>query len=146
MTRIHMVVLSLTVFVGVALTSFAKEPWPRDVKEHVAVKPGEHPRLLFRRSELPALRARAKTPEGRAILRRLGVLLNGRDGTSMPNAYNPVVGKASRDGSGPTDKAPPGMYTFSLNMGLMCMTLLLLRFFSGMWWSTMSILASGRAF
>lgn len=37
----------------------------------VPVKPGEHPRLLFRKSELPALRERAKTPFGKAIIDHL---------------------------------------------------------------------------
>ena len=32
------------------------------------VKAGEHPRLLFRRSELPALRERAKTPFGKGVM------------------------------------------------------------------------------
>jgi HEAT repeat protein len=35
------------------------------------VKPGEHPRMLFRRSDLPELRARLNTPFGRAAFRRM---------------------------------------------------------------------------
>jgi len=34
-------------------------------------EPGEHPRLLFRKSDLPHLREKAKTPWGQALLRRL---------------------------------------------------------------------------
>jgi hypothetical protein len=42
-----------------------------------APAPGEHPRLFFRKTDLPALRARAKTPEGQAILARCRQLLGG---------------------------------------------------------------------
>ena len=59
-------------------------PWPAEVKGHVPPRPGEHPRLLFRRSDLPTLRARAKTPQGRAIVRRLRALLCGGDGLAVP--------------------------------------------------------------
>lgn len=37
----------------------------------VPVLPGEHPRCLFRKADLPALRERAKTPFGKAILAKL---------------------------------------------------------------------------
>jgi hypothetical protein len=92
-------------------------PWPAEVKGHVPVAPGEHPRLLFRKSDLPELRRRARTPEGKAILKRLRVLLNGGDGESMPTRYNPVRRRPSRDGSGPTADAPAGMYTISHTAG-----------------------------
>ncbi len=61
-------------------------PWYVEVPGHVPPSAGESPRLLFRRSDLPALRARAETPEGAAILRRLRFLLDGRDGTGLPAA------------------------------------------------------------
>ena len=38
---------------------------------HVPLAPGEHPRLLCRRADIPALRARAKTPAGRQWVQRL---------------------------------------------------------------------------
>ena len=41
------------------------------VKNFVPVQPGEHPRILFRKHELPALRARAKTPLGKAALAKM---------------------------------------------------------------------------
>jgi hypothetical protein len=44
-------------------------PWPVPVPGWAPLGPGEHPRLVFRASDLPALRARAQTPEGREILR-----------------------------------------------------------------------------
>jgi len=36
-----------------------------------AVQPGEHPRILFRRSDLPALREKAQTPLGQAAIGRM---------------------------------------------------------------------------
>jgi formylglycine-generating enzyme required for sulfatase activity len=63
-----------------AMPSVATGPWFVPVDGHAPVAAGEHPRLLFRRSDLPALRARAATPEGQAILRRLRYLLNGAEG------------------------------------------------------------------
>jgi len=38
----------------------------------VPPQPGEHPRLLFRKSDLPALREKAKTPLGEAALAKMG--------------------------------------------------------------------------
>lgn len=35
------------------------------------IEPGEHPRLLFRKSDLPALRRKAETPFGRAVLAKM---------------------------------------------------------------------------
>lgn len=91
----------------------AADLWPADVKGHVPVKPGEHPRLLFRRSDLPKLRARAKTPEGMAILKRLKITLNGSDGASMPENLG-MKGKASKDGTGQFAKDPDGK-TFTIS-------------------------------
>lgn len=91
-----------------------QQPWPSDVAGFKAPAPGEHPRLLFRKSDLPALREKAKTPEGRAIIERLRKCLNGSDGESMPVSFNPEVGPIKSDGSGPFgEKAPLGTYTFS---------------------------------
>ena len=103
----------LIAIVALAATSSAAGPWPADVKGHVPVKPGEHPRLLFRGSDLPALRARAKTPEGQAILKRLKVTLNGGDGASMP-ANLGMKGKASKDGTGEFARDPAGK-TFTIS-------------------------------
>lgn len=44
------------------------EPAIRRVQGHAPLKPGEHPRLIFRKSDLPELRRRMETPEGKAIL------------------------------------------------------------------------------
>ena len=61
--------------------------WPTPVPGHAPVKPGEHPRLFFRKTDLPALRARAQTPEGRAILERCRHLLDGADRVREPGAF-----------------------------------------------------------
>ena len=49
----------------------ARGDWPADVEGWVPVKPGEHPRLLFRKSDLPELKRRAETPIGKIIMKRL---------------------------------------------------------------------------
>jgi hypothetical protein len=45
--------------------------WPKPIANHQPVKPRDHPRLIFRRDEVPTLREKAKTPAGQAILARL---------------------------------------------------------------------------
>jgi len=62
---------------GKVTGSIRTEPWPSPVEGWVPLKPGEHPRLLFRKSDLPALRKRAKHPEAKLILARLNKLLQG---------------------------------------------------------------------
>jgi hypothetical protein len=44
---------------------------PVRAEDHVPLRGGEHPRLLFRESDLPALRARFATPFGKAARERL---------------------------------------------------------------------------
>ncbi|MGD0899258.1 MAG: hypothetical protein ABR915_15585 [Thermoguttaceae bacterium] len=51
----------------VAGTAYAPEP----AKDFVPLAPQEHPRLLLRKSDLPALREKAKTPFGQAAIRRI---------------------------------------------------------------------------
>ncbi|MCC5829882.1 MAG: hypothetical protein JJU36_10595 [Phycisphaeraceae bacterium] len=62
--------------------------WPAPVERFDAPKPGEHPRLLFRKRDVPELRARARTPEGQAIVARLRYLLDGADGDTIPQVFN----------------------------------------------------------
>jgi len=89
-------------------------PWFMPVAGFKPVAPGEHPRLLFRKSDLPALRKKMATPEGKAILARLRRTLDGANGDSMPVAYHPTVGPVAPDGAGEFVKtAPLGSYTFS---------------------------------
>lgn len=45
--------------------------WPKTIPNHIPIAAGEHPRLLFRRYELPAVRQRATTPLGQAIVSQL---------------------------------------------------------------------------
>lgn len=88
-------------------------PWPADVKGFVPVQPGEHPRLLFRKADLPALKQKMNSPEGQAILKRLRVTLNGGDGESVPAKLG-MKGRPGADGSGPLANEPVGsIVTFS---------------------------------
>lgn len=104
--------------VCVALTVWAapespgqQTPWPARVAGFQEIQPGEHPRLLFRKADLPRLRERAKTPEGQAILRRLRVQLNGSDGESMPTRFGGKEPADAKKEDG--EKNVPGTYTFS---------------------------------
>ncbi|GAA4469090.1 hypothetical protein GCM10023189_55430 [Nibrella saemangeumensis] len=64
--------------------------WWTPVRPFTPVTAGEHPRLLFRKQNLPALRRKAETPEGKAMLQRLRYLLDGGNGDGMPRAFNPA--------------------------------------------------------
>jgi hypothetical protein len=54
--------------VAQAIISPKRKPIPN---VHAPVKPGEHPRLLFRQADVPALKAKAQTPFGQAALAKL---------------------------------------------------------------------------
>ncbi|HXG61596.1 MAG TPA: hypothetical protein VNO22_09485 [Planctomycetota bacterium] len=97
---------------GVAAAGGQESDWPAPVKDFKAVEPGEHPRLLFRKPDLPRLKKIAGTPEGKAIVERLRRCLNGSDGETMPVRYG-VRGAVNQDGAGETANDPPGTYTFS---------------------------------
>jgi hypothetical protein len=88
-------------------------PWPVPVPGWTAPLAGEHPRLFFRKPEIPRLRERAKTPEGQAILKRLRTLLDGADGDSMPSEFNPNRGKQP-DGSGRFHETAPSGKAYTL--------------------------------
>jgi len=62
-------------------------PWPSPVPGFQEPQPGEHPRLFFRKSDIPALRERMQTLEGQAILERLRTLL-GNNGEQFPDQLN----------------------------------------------------------
>ena len=102
-----MAIGSLSAWAGPKRQPTAEElaGWPVAVKGFVPPAPGEHPRLLFRKGDLPALRKKAETPEGKAILRRLRVQLNGGDGESMPR-----IGGARGGGD---EGGPAGVYSIS---------------------------------
>lgn len=46
-------------------------PWREPPPGFAVAQPGEHPRMLFRKTDLPALRERLKTPLGEAVLAEL---------------------------------------------------------------------------
>jgi len=83
--RILTVVLTTILFLGGAAQ--AEEPWPTDVPGFVKPAPGEHPRLLFRKADLPALKKKAQTPEGQAIIKRLRATL-GRNGDEFSQIFS----------------------------------------------------------
>lgn len=45
--------------------------WPKQIANHQPLSPQEHPRLIFRASQLPVLKEKAKTNYGKAIVARL---------------------------------------------------------------------------
>jgi len=111
-------VATILLFMHVQPISHAQSPWPAPVSSFQALKSGEHPRLLFRESDLPRLRSLADTPQGQSLIERLRRCLNGSDGNTMPNVYNPEVGPVDSDGAGDFHKtAPLGTYTFSHIVG-----------------------------
>ena len=59
---------------GAVSASF--QQWPPSAFQELDLRSGEHPRLLFRRSQLPRLRRRARTRLGRAIVRQLLARIN----------------------------------------------------------------------
>ncbi len=85
---------------------FDERPWWVPVAGFAAPQPGEHPRLLFRKADLPALRQRAQTPEGKAIIERLRVLL-GNNGEALPTQFSAEPPHNHRK----TKAAPPGTFT-----------------------------------
>ncbi|GEM_PF-5503370 len=61
------------------LTGTLSELWPRPVEGFQALQAREHPRLLFRAEDIPALREKAKTEEGQLIVKRLREVLASSD-------------------------------------------------------------------
>lgn len=105
MARRHwLLTLALVGWLGVAPVA-AEGPWPADIPGHTPPKAGEHPRLLFRESDLDALRKKAQTPEGKAILQELRERLNGHDGKTMPGKMGHGGGPGLDDPSNFTAKS-----------------------------------------
>lgn len=88
------------------------ESWWKPVAKHQPLRSGEHPRLLFRQQDLPALRQKMATPEGKALLQRLRVLLNGSDGGGMPIAFNRAKKAYTLGPKKQSVVDTPGVYTF----------------------------------
>jgi hypothetical protein len=86
-----------------AAESGAQAPCPAPVPGWQAPEPGEHPRLFFRRSDLSEIRRRAETPEGRRIVERLRLLLNGGDGETLPAVFSPSRKATNSSATPPAD-------------------------------------------
>ncbi len=71
---------------GLGAFAQASQPWFTPVQGFVAPQAGEHPRLFFRKADVPQLRERAATPAGKAMIARLKVQLGG--GEAMPTAFS----------------------------------------------------------
>jgi hypothetical protein len=97
--------------VTAAETFPAPTAWSKPVPNFTPVAPGEHPRLLFRKADLPALKARANTPEGKAIIARLKATLGG--GEAMPTILNPAKSAYSSDSNSSPLLKKEGAYTIS---------------------------------
>ncbi len=112
-----MKVASLLTAAAILTTTFtcaANETWPAPVPGWQAPAPGEHPRLLFRKADSPALRQRAATPEGKAMIAHLKVLLGGGDALPETWPNDPPVNNANE---GAINKWPVGSFTMSHPVG-----------------------------
>ena len=83
------------------------KPWFVPVKNFKPVAAGEHPRLFFRQSDLPEMKRRAATPEGRDIVGRLKAALGG--GEEMPKEFS----RATKAYDNLKERLPEGAYTVS---------------------------------
>lgn len=88
------------------------DSWWESVPDFHPVEVGEHPRILFRQSDLQELQKKMDTPEGMALLKRLRFLLDGREGKERPVAYNPAVKAYTYGEMKKLVVDTPGVYTF----------------------------------
>ncbi|MCC5829411.1 MAG: hypothetical protein JJU36_08185 [Phycisphaeraceae bacterium] len=101
-------VQAMILFVAPAAPVHAENtPIPMPIADWEPVKPGEHPRLLFRKSDIPTLRARAQTETGQAIIARLKETLGG--GEAMPTLFSDH--RPLRYGDGDNQRRPVGTFT-----------------------------------
>ena len=89
-----------------------RKPIHADLKNFVPVQPGEHPRLLFRKADVPALRKKAETPEGKAIIGRLRHALGG-NGETFPEKVSPATKGYPEGGYKVLGIGEPGYLTIS---------------------------------
>ena len=120
----HQIIHCILFFILIPLTLSAQEygswnepipdieTWWQPAEDFVPVSPEEHPRLLFRQQDLPALRQKMQTPEGQALLKYLRLLLNGSDGVGMPIAYNTAKSAYTLGGRKNAVLDTAGVYTF----------------------------------
>lgn len=88
--------------------------WPGKVQDFVAPAAGEHPRLLFRKTDIPALRKRAETADGKSMIAQLKLQLGG--GEAMPTNYSTEKPVNSVDEAA-VGKQPIGTFTLSHGAG-----------------------------
>lgn len=89
-------------------------PWPAKVADFTPPAPGEHPRLFFRESDLPELKAFAKTPAGQQMIARLKEQLGGDGKTDPASAYNNMTEAYGKTGPKPrSGEWPDGTYSVS---------------------------------
>lgn len=86
--------------------------WYASVPDFKEVQPGEHPRLLFRQKDIPALRKKMKSTEGQAIIKRLRYLLDGANGESLPKHYNQAKQAYTYGGKKNLIVDTAGIYTY----------------------------------
>lgn len=74
------------------ITGEVKPPRPVIVKDYVPLDPDEHPRVLFRKQDLPALRAKLNTPLGQAYFAKASAktLNYYAQSTLAPWAWDPI--------------------------------------------------------
>ena len=90
MSKVQLVLVLVSTMITVVRAAAAageRGPWPAPVEGFRAPAPGEHPRLLFRRSQIDEIRRRAQTEPGKQIVARLRMLL-GNDGEKLPDRWN----------------------------------------------------------
>lgn len=85
----------------------SEKPWFVPVKGYQPLTVGEHPRLFFRKSDLPEIKRRAATPEGQEIVAHLKATLGG--GEEMPKHFS----KANKAYANIKESLPEGTYTVS---------------------------------
>ncbi|GDY13603.1 hypothetical protein LBMAG53_24810 [Planctomycetota bacterium] len=76
---------------GLWMFDIDPRPWWKPIAGFTPPAADEHPRLLFRKADVPALRQRAQTAEGKAILARLRKLLDGKDGENLPTVFSDTL-------------------------------------------------------
>ncbi len=60
-----------------AVTGIVNPPSVQAIPNHQPLRKGEHPRLIFRQEEIPAIRAKSQTELGQQIMQRLSEALEG---------------------------------------------------------------------
>lgn len=88
---------------GKARGKLASKPWPAAIADWEPLEVGEHPRLMFRKSDVPELRRRAQTEEGKVIVARLRQLL-GAEGEALPESRSTAT-RAYEKSNGPGPNA-----------------------------------------